>query len=204
MCAAFIVCVACATAAARTLFAMGREGVLPAAFGKTHPTFKTPVNATVAVTVLAILMALLMGYPLSDTNFGQPLSNVAELEPTGPRRDPGCRCDRFRRSPLRIDPPSPAWHPQVDSASGGRLACHRHRRTAVAAHEAARSGRPDRLHPRRGRWHRRRSPRRISIANSEAVTQTIWQLPQPRGWRLSENRRRAELGFRFARLPPEA
>ncbi|HEY2641759.1 MAG TPA: APC family permease, partial [Streptosporangiaceae bacterium] len=33
MCAAFIVCVACATAAARTLFAMGREGVLPAAFG---------------------------------------------------------------------------------------------------------------------------------------------------------------------------
>ncbi|MGN6677956.1 MAG: APC family permease, partial [Streptosporangiaceae bacterium] len=38
MCAAFIVCVACATAAARTLFAMGREGVLPAAFGRTHRT----------------------------------------------------------------------------------------------------------------------------------------------------------------------
>ena len=33
MCAAFIVCVACATAGTRTLFAMGREGVLPAAFG---------------------------------------------------------------------------------------------------------------------------------------------------------------------------
>jgi amino acid transporter len=75
MCAAFIVCVACATAAARTLFAMGREGVLPAAFGKTHPTFKTPVNATIAVTVLAILMALLVGYPLSDNLFGHPLSN---------------------------------------------------------------------------------------------------------------------------------
>ncbi len=83
MCAAFIVCVACATAAARTLFAMGREGVLPAAFGKTHPTFKTPVNATVAVTVLAILMALLMGYPLSDTNFGQPLSNYYFWATTG-------------------------------------------------------------------------------------------------------------------------
>src|SRR5437764_1396473 len=61
MCAAFIVSVACATAAARTLFAMGREGVLPRAFGRTHPRFKTPVVATVAVAVVAILMALLMG-----------------------------------------------------------------------------------------------------------------------------------------------
>jgi amino acid transporter len=75
MCAAFIVCVACATAAARTLFAMGREGVLPAAFGRTHPRFQTPVNATIAVTVVATLMALLMGYPLSDDAFGQPFSN---------------------------------------------------------------------------------------------------------------------------------
>jgi amino acid transporter len=75
MCAAFIVCVACATAAARTLFAMGREGVLPGAFGKTHRTFKTPVNATIAVTVVSVVMALLMGYPLSDADFGQPLSN---------------------------------------------------------------------------------------------------------------------------------
>jgi amino acid transporter len=75
MCAAFIVCVACATAAARTLFAMGREGVLPAAFGRTHPTFKTPVNAIIAVAVLATGMALLMGYPLSASAFGQPFSN---------------------------------------------------------------------------------------------------------------------------------
>ena len=56
-CAAFIVCVACATAAARTLFAMGREGVLPAAFGRTHPRFQTPVNATLAVAVVATVMA---------------------------------------------------------------------------------------------------------------------------------------------------
>jgi amino acid transporter len=75
MAAAFIVCVACATAAARTLFAMGREGVLPAAFARTHPRFRTPVNATIAVTVVATLMALLMGYPLSDPTFGQPFSN---------------------------------------------------------------------------------------------------------------------------------
>ncbi len=75
MASAFIVCVACATAAARTLFAMGREGVLPAAFGRTNRRFKTPVNATVAVTVVAIVMALLIGYPLSDSAFGQPFSN---------------------------------------------------------------------------------------------------------------------------------
>jgi amino acid transporter len=75
MCAAFIVAVACATAGARTLFAMGREGVLPAAFGRTHPQFKTPVTATVTVAVVATLLALLVGYPLSDDLFGQPFSN---------------------------------------------------------------------------------------------------------------------------------
>ena len=57
------------------LFAMGREGVLPAAFARTHPRFKTPVNATIAVTVVATVMALLIGYPLSDPTFGQPFSN---------------------------------------------------------------------------------------------------------------------------------
>jgi amino acid transporter len=83
MLAAFIVCVACATAAARTLFAMGREGVLPTAFGRTHPRFQTPVVATIAVTVVAILMGLLMGYPLSDDAFGQPFSNYYFWATTG-------------------------------------------------------------------------------------------------------------------------
>src|SRR5215470_8661049 len=83
MAAAFIVCVACATAAARTLFAMGREGVLPAAFGRTHPRFQTPVVATIAVTVLAILMGLLVGYPLHDDAFGEPFSNYYFWATTG-------------------------------------------------------------------------------------------------------------------------
>src|ERR1044071_5785884 len=83
MLAAFIVCVACATAAARTLFAMGREGVLPAAFGRTPPRFRTPVTATIAVTVVAILMGMLMGYPLSDDTFGQPFSNYYFWATTG-------------------------------------------------------------------------------------------------------------------------
>src|SRR6266487_5265447 len=75
MCAAFIVAVACATAATRTLFAMGREGVLPSAFGRTHPRFKTPVTATVTVAVIATVMALVVGYPLYDPLFGHPFSN---------------------------------------------------------------------------------------------------------------------------------
>jgi amino acid transporter len=75
MLSAFIVCVACATAASRTLFAMGRENVLPAAFGRTSPRFRTPVNATLAVAGIATVMALLIGYPLSSSVYGQPFSN---------------------------------------------------------------------------------------------------------------------------------
>jgi amino acid transporter len=81
--AAFIVCVACATAGARTLFAMGREGVLPAAFGRTSERFRTPVNATIAVAVVATAMALLIGYPLSSGEFGQPFSNYYFWATTG-------------------------------------------------------------------------------------------------------------------------
>jgi amino acid transporter len=83
MLAAFIVCVACATAGSRTLFAMGREGVLPAAFGRTHDRFKTPVNATITVVVIATVLALLVGYPLSDSAFGQPFSNYYFWATTG-------------------------------------------------------------------------------------------------------------------------
>jgi amino acid transporter len=81
--AAFIVCVACATAGSRTLFAMGREGVLPKAFAHTHPRFKTPVNATLAVVAVATVMALIIGYPLSDSSFGQPFSNYYFWATTG-------------------------------------------------------------------------------------------------------------------------
>ena len=62
---------------------MGREGVLPAAFGRTHDRFKTPVSATVAVAILATVMALLVGYPFSDAAFGQPFSNYYFWATTG-------------------------------------------------------------------------------------------------------------------------
>src|ERR1700722_18624217 len=83
MLSAFIVCVACATAASRTLFAMGREGVLPKLLGQTSPRFKTPVNATICVAVLATVMALLVGYPFSDSAFGEPFSNYYFWATTG-------------------------------------------------------------------------------------------------------------------------
>src|SRR5487761_1316367 len=78
MCSAFIVSVACATAGARTLFAMGREGVLPRRLGQTHPRLKTPVNATIAVAAVSVVMALLIGLVFADKVFGatyQPFSN---------------------------------------------------------------------------------------------------------------------------------
>ncbi|MBV9381714.1 MAG: APC family permease [Streptosporangiaceae bacterium] len=83
MCSAFIVSVACATAGARTLFAMGREDVLPSWFGRTHPRFRTPVNASLAVAAVAVVMALLIGYPLSDSAFGNAFSNYYFWATTG-------------------------------------------------------------------------------------------------------------------------
>jgi amino acid transporter len=59
---AFVVCLACATAATRTMFAMGREGTLPQWFGRTHRRFKTPANATVFIAGLATIVAVLVGF----------------------------------------------------------------------------------------------------------------------------------------------
>lgn len=67
---AFIVCVACATAGARTLFAMGREGVLPSLFARTHPRYKTPANATITIAVVATALAALVGYGWGTPAFG--------------------------------------------------------------------------------------------------------------------------------------
>jgi amino acid transporter len=67
MLSAFVVCVACATAGARTLFAMGREGVLPGWFARTHHKYKTPANATITIAVVATAAAALIGY-----GFGNP------------------------------------------------------------------------------------------------------------------------------------
>jgi amino acid transporter len=66
-------CLACAIASTmalvRVLFSMGREGVLPAAFGHTHPRFRTPlVAAAAAVPIVAAVpvVTALVGVPLWD------------------------------------------------------------------------------------------------------------------------------------------
>jgi amino acid transporter len=74
---AFVVCVACATGGARTLFAMGREGVAPAWFAKTHPKYKTPVNATVTIAVVAAIGAAIIGFGFGNSGlFGSDAFTV--------------------------------------------------------------------------------------------------------------------------------
>jgi amino acid transporter len=76
MLSAFIVCLACATAAARTLFAMGREGVLPGWFAKTNARYKTPVNATVTVALVATAAAALIGFVYPQDAFGGATTTI--------------------------------------------------------------------------------------------------------------------------------
>jgi amino acid transporter len=45
----------------RYFYAMGREGILPRALGKTHPTHKSPYIASVTQTAFAILLVLAWG-----------------------------------------------------------------------------------------------------------------------------------------------
>jgi amino acid transporter len=53
--------IACLTALARVLLTMGREGVVPAWFGRAHPRFQTPFNAVLAtVPVVTLAPALLL------------------------------------------------------------------------------------------------------------------------------------------------
>ncbi|WDL97486.1 APC family permease [Alicyclobacillus sp. ALC3] len=46
----------------RTLFSMGRDGVIARIFGKTHARFKTPVAASVVVGVFAMLLFVLSNF----------------------------------------------------------------------------------------------------------------------------------------------
>nr|MDQ6935546.1 APC family permease [Actinomycetota bacterium] len=70
MLSAFVVCVGCATAGTRTLYAMGREGVLPTWLGHTHPRFKTPANATIAVAIVSTALAALVGFGMGQAALG--------------------------------------------------------------------------------------------------------------------------------------
>jgi amino acid transporter len=54
-----------ATAATRSVFNMGRGGLLPAFFAKVHPTRQTPVNAVHVQMILGIVVVLALGFLLT-------------------------------------------------------------------------------------------------------------------------------------------
>src|ERR1700730_16024676 len=61
-------------AVARILFAMARDGKLPAILARVHPRYKTPYVSTLAVALVSLLVALLFANRLDDlsrvVNFG--------------------------------------------------------------------------------------------------------------------------------------
>ncbi|MDQ1084774.1 MULTISPECIES: APC family permease [Microbacterium] len=61
--ASFVACaIGSTTALVRVLFALSRDGVLPARIGRTHPRFGTPATAVaVALPVIAVIPVLLIG-----------------------------------------------------------------------------------------------------------------------------------------------
>ena len=58
-----------ATAATRSLFAMGRATLIPRWFGVVHPTYRSPVNAVHFQAVVAVIIALALGFVLADDPF---------------------------------------------------------------------------------------------------------------------------------------
>jgi amino acid transporter len=52
---------ACQNVATRMWYGMGRSGVLPASFGRVHPTRKTPTTAVTAQFVLSAVLGLVLG-----------------------------------------------------------------------------------------------------------------------------------------------
>lgn len=67
---AFFVCVGCSTAGTRTMFAMGREGVLPKWLGKTNAKLQTPVNATLTVAVISTVLGAFVGFVMGQEALG--------------------------------------------------------------------------------------------------------------------------------------
>ena len=58
-----------ATAATRSLFAMGRASLLPRWFGAVQPSYKSPVNAVHFQAVFALVIAVALGFVLADDPF---------------------------------------------------------------------------------------------------------------------------------------
>ena len=79
---AFIVCVACATASSRTIFAMAREGVLPKWFSHTNAWSRAPFNATATVAGVSTIVAIIIGYGFGSAALGGDAWTVYDLMAT--------------------------------------------------------------------------------------------------------------------------
>ncbi|MDI5961255.1 APC family permease [Streptantibioticus silvisoli] len=73
---AFFVCVGCSAAGSRTLYAMGREGVLPRWLGATHSRYRTPVNAALTVAAVSVVLAAVVGFAFASKALGGPPDTV--------------------------------------------------------------------------------------------------------------------------------
>jgi len=62
-----------ANAATRSIFSMGRSGLLPNWFAGVHPAFRTPVNAVHAQAILGIIVAVGLGLLMSNQIYPPPL-----------------------------------------------------------------------------------------------------------------------------------
>jgi amino acid transporter len=63
-----------ATASTRSIFALGRARLLPAALAEIHPTHRTPVNAVHVQAVLALVLAIALGLLFQRYGAGGPLT----------------------------------------------------------------------------------------------------------------------------------
>jgi amino acid transporter len=62
-----------ANAATRSIFSMGRSGLLPDWFAGVHPALRTPVNAVHAQAIVGLVVAIGLGLFLGDQLFPAPL-----------------------------------------------------------------------------------------------------------------------------------
>jgi amino acid transporter len=52
----------------RYFYAMGREGILPTVFGKTHPVYRSPYIATIAQSLFSILLMIAFAFVIQKAN----------------------------------------------------------------------------------------------------------------------------------------
>jgi amino acid transporter len=78
----YALAVAITNGAARIIYAIGREGIFPSWFGRTHPQRQTPVNAVVALCIITLVVGISLGLwltPIGAYGFLGTLDTLAVL-----------------------------------------------------------------------------------------------------------------------------